>query len=420
MSPDPVLARLQERLGLAPDALGPTALRAAVRGRMDRLGVEAPEVYARRLDDDPEEFLALVEEVVVAESWFFRGAELFAFLTRHVLERRRGAGRPFRLLSAPCGAGQEPYSLAIALTEAGLPPAAWSVDAIDVSPRNLELARRAVYGQLAFREMSPALRDRYFGQGPDGAALCESIRNLPRFRQGNLLDPLLLHGEPPFDFILCRNLMIYLHAEARQRLLANLKRLLAPDGLIATGTAESLPSLDRCFIPTGSTAFVYRVAAEPPAAVALPRPSAPTPAAGSPVLSEPRTQRSGVSGSPPQIPLTPLRCVHGSDDTLPATTLARARQHADAGRLDAALADCTAHLEREGPSAEALSLLGILRQATGDEAEAVRCFQKALYCNPDHEEALVHLMLLCQSRGDSPQGARLRQRLDRLRREAES
>jgi hypothetical protein len=71
-----VIALLQQRLDLAPEAVGPKALRTAIFDRMALLGLDAPEVYARRLASDPEEFLALAEEVVVPESWFFqrRGA----------------------------------------------------------------------------------------------------------------------------------------------------------------------------------------------------------------------------------------------------------------------------------------------------------------------------------------------------------
>ncbi|MCC6418479.1 MAG: tetratricopeptide repeat protein [Gemmataceae bacterium] len=426
MPPDPVIALLQQRLGLAPETVGPKALRAAVHDRMTLLGLDALEVYALRLESDPQEFLALVEEVVVPESWFFRGAELFGFIASHVLARRRGASVPFRLLSAPCGAGQEPYSLAIALTEAGLPAPAWSIDAVDISPRNLRQARHAIYGALAFREMSPALHARYFREGPEGTALCESIRSAPRFRQGNLLDPLLLQGEPPFDLILCRNVLIYLHDAARRQVLATLKRLLAPGGLVATGTAESLPALDPEFVPAGS-AFVYRRATEPAPTVTLSWPSftnpAPTP---NPSLRPPPLAGEGEKkgSSAPTAALVPPPLAGegagGRDSDMPISLLARARRHADDGRLAAALEDCSTHLERAGPSADTLSLLGILRQSAGDWAEAARCFQKALYLDPEHEEALVHLLLLYESGGDAGQADRLRQRLKRLRREAES
>jgi chemotaxis protein methyltransferase WspC len=95
--------------------------------------------------------------------------------------------------------------------------------------------------------------------------------------------------------------------------------------------------------------------------------------------------------------------------------LAEARRLADSGALAPAIAACLAELQQAGPSADAYSLLGILRQAAHEEDEAGRCFQKALYLDPDHEEALEHLLLWCQARGDQAQAERLRQRLARVR-----
>jgi chemotaxis protein methyltransferase WspC len=93
--------------------------------------------------------------------------------------------------------------------------------------------------------------------------------------------------------------------------------------------------------------------------------------------------------------------------------LARARQQADGGQLDEALATCQMHLSQSSPSADAFSLLGVIHQARRESDEAVRCFQRALYLEPAHRDALTHLMLLCQEQGDYAQAERLRRRLDR-------
>jgi chemotaxis protein methyltransferase WspC len=89
----------------------------------------------------------------------------------------------------------------------------------------------------------------------------------------------------------------------------------------------------------------------------------------------------------------------------------RARAEADAGALTAALASGRAHIAALGPSANAYSLLGVIHQARTETDEAINCFRKALYLEPAHAEALLHLMLLYQERGDRRAADRLRRRL---------
>jgi chemotaxis protein methyltransferase WspC len=91
--------------------------------------------------------------------------------------------------------------------------------------------------------------------------------------------------------------------------------------------------------------------------------------------------------------------------------LARARELADSGRLDEALAACQACLSR--PSAGLFALMGVLHQARRQPDEAVRCFQQALYLDPAHRDALTHLMLLRREQGDHAQAALLQRRLER-------
>jgi chemotaxis protein methyltransferase WspC len=93
--------------------------------------------------------------------------------------------------------------------------------------------------------------------------------------------------------------------------------------------------------------------------------------------------------------------------------LARARLQADSGQLGEALATCQTHLSQSSPSADAFSLLGVIHQARHEREEAVRCYQRALYLEPGHRNALTHLMLLCREQGDHAQAERLRRRLDR-------
>src|SRR5262249_8781045 len=159
-------------------------------------------------------FEALVEEVVVPETWFFRGAGLFTDLAKRI--RNTALSRPFRVLSVPCSTGEEPYSLAIALAEANVSPQAFTLEGVDLSGRSVERAQRGCYGAFSFRQTDPGLHDRYFRPAGREWEIDATLRQAVRFRTGNLVDPQFLWGEAPYDLILCRNLLIYLHPEARR------------------------------------------------------------------------------------------------------------------------------------------------------------------------------------------------------------
>jgi chemotaxis protein methyltransferase WspC len=396
-----IAEQLRARVGIDPQSLGANLLRNVVANRMRALGLTDPGRYAEHLGRSRDEFDALVDEIIVPETWLFRGGPLFAFLAGHVREATasRPPGKPFRILSAPCSTGEEPYSLAIALVEAGVPRERWTLEAIDVSARNLERARQARYGEAAFRETPAALRARYFRSVAGGGELEPSLCDLVAFRRANLLDPGLLAGQGPFDLVFCRNLLIYLDTAARTQVLANLDRLLAPDGLLCTGHAEPLSLLDERFQPTGPVGhFLFRRKGKdnrrPPGRAEAP-PAPPKPAAPS------RPQRPGFQPPPAAAPVAP------------PDRLRQARAEADAGDLGRALELCLAHLAVAGPSGDGYCLLGVIHQARQERTEAAACFRKALYLEPRHGEALLHLMLLHQEIGDGAAADRLRRRLER-------
>jgi chemotaxis protein methyltransferase WspC len=390
MNLDPVVELLGRRIGLDAASLGPHALGAAVAERMRAAGLTDPAAYAGLLAGSAEELEALVEWLVVPETWFFRGG-LFGELARVAA----GSPRPFRALSVPCSSGEEPYSLAIALLEAGY-PGRWAIDGIDLSPRLLGQARRGVYREFSFRQTDPGLRARYFRPAAGGWELDGRVRAGVRFRAGNLADPALLAGESGvYDLILCRNLLIYLTAGARSRALDTLTRLLAPGGLLAVGHAEPQMLAGRPFARAGAEPyFLFRhepAGTHPRAPERLP----PPPPAAPPMAGKLQ----------PPTPAAPAPA---------GGVLDRARELADAGRLDEALAQCRAHLGGGMPSADAYSLLGVIHQARGETGAAADAFRKALYLDPDHREALVHAMLLSAQRGDADRAAVLRRRLARV------
>ncbi|MBU1908713.1 MAG: protein-glutamate O-methyltransferase CheR [Verrucomicrobia bacterium] len=241
---NPLQTLLGERVGLDLEAIPHASV--LIRRRMARLGIEDEGAYAERVSDDPEEFEALVEEVAVPETWFFRDVEPFLFLQRLALSDAWPGGRVRRVLSLPCASGEEPYSIVIALLEAGLRPGQFAVDAADLSPGALRRAREAVYEPASFREKKCPFGAAFLRKDGTRTIVEDSVREAVQFRQANALNCAPLPGAPDhYDIIFCRNLLIYLTPEARRRVLDRLDRQLEPGGWMFLGHAE----LPHVFLP---------------------------------------------------------------------------------------------------------------------------------------------------------------------------
>ena len=237
-----ILELLGRRIGLDPVAVGSQLVLRAAQRRMEELGLDDLGAYAARADQEEGELHSLIEEVVVPESWFFRDERPFRWLEDYARQRwlNDPARPPLRILSLACAGGEEPYSIAITLLDLGLAAQRFRIDAVDVSTRRLAVARRGVYSANAFRGSRLGGRARYFREHPQGHELDPTIRAMVRLIQGNVLDPNLLADTCPYDVVFCRNLLIYLDASARARVVAAIDRVLAADGVLIIGHADRL------------------------------------------------------------------------------------------------------------------------------------------------------------------------------------
>lgn len=410
---------LQRWIGLDPSTIGSAAIQRAVRARMKALGIEDAAAFADRAGQDAAERDRLVEEVVVGESWFFRDRQVFDFVRRFAGTLAALPGHvPVRILSAPCAAGEEPYSVAMDLLDAGLAPSQFVIDAIDVSHVSLARARQALYSANAFRNADLSFRDRWFRCEQGGSALDESVRRCVHFAWGNLLEESFvveaLHsGRGPYDIIFCRNLLIYLTPAARARVEHALSRLLKPDGLLVLGAAEP-PIMKGDWIPAAdSSIFALRRGVRAPGAA--------SPAATPRRTDGGATKRPWRSDGPPGDEPPPLRHQLGKQtDRVPAApaepppdslddVLLEAGRLANARRFSDALSFCEEQGKRLGPSPALFFLMGMLHQSAGDLDRAEGCFHKTLYLDASHEEALLALALLASQRGDTAMAAKYRQ-----------
>ncbi len=217
----------------------------------------------------------LVEALTTGETSFNRDGHPFDEFRRRILpvlaekiRQQQAARAPLplaRLWSAGCSTGQEPYSLAMAVYEflSGNPalklrPEHFPIFATDVSNKSLNTAREGRYpAHVLDRGLPPELKLRYFRQQGDQWTANDDLRRIIDFRQLNFLNRLTHLG--PFEVIFCRNVLIYFDPPTRQRLCDQFYQLLATDGLLILGAAESLYGIDTQFTSEQiGTTTVYR------------------------------------------------------------------------------------------------------------------------------------------------------------------
>ncbi|HEX8602858.1 MAG TPA: CheR family methyltransferase, partial [Pseudoduganella sp.] len=377
------------------------------------------------------ELAELVELVVVPESWMFRDPQAFAVAAAYTKRRLASGERQLlRMLSIPCAGGEEPYTLAMALVDAGVPPTAFAIDAVDLSTACIARAQEGLYGRNAFRGKDLDFRERHFTrEDNDLYRIDPGLRRRVRFRQGNLLTSELA---PPgtYDVIFCRNLLIYFDAPTTAAAIARLAALLAGDGVLLAGYAE-VPS----FMQNGFTTLPYRQA------FALCKDSAPesAPFAGLPLpvndmperrrkpqdevprerRAAPRPAAAATAPLPapsrpaPRPATPPAAAAAAAAAAAVAGTLDEARRLADSGQPRAAEAICRALAAREPDNAGAWFLLGLLTEAAAPD-EAQGHLRRCIYLEPGHYDALCHLALLAGRRGDVAAQENLRERAARV------
>ncbi|MBA1189657.1 chemotaxis protein CheR [Pseudomonas entomophila] len=407
---------LHERIGLDVASVGETMVQRALRQRCDALGLSGLDAYWLRLQHSTQEQQALIEAVIVPETWFFRYPESFNALA--ALARARLAAlhdsRPLRLLSLPCSTGEEPYSIAMALLDAGVPGSAFRIDAMDISPDSIAKAERGVYGRNAFRGTDLGFRDRYFQADAEGHRLDERVRRQVDLCPGNLLDPRLEARAGHYDFVFCRNLLIYFDTPTQQRAFKVLTLMTHADGVLFIGPAEGSLLARLGMRPLGvPQSFAYVRQAPSPA------PRAPT--------SQPRAFSSPPAPRPMPAPSRPLRPMMPASTPVAAPVrrdgeaemLAQIRAQANAGDSDEARRTCQRYLQQFEPRAQVFYWLGLLSDTAGDTAQAQQLYRKALYLEPQHAEALAQLAALLTASGDAPGARRLLARAARARGEVE-
>ena len=403
-----LMLRLKQATGLN---LTRTAVLGAIKQRMKDGATTDHNAYVQRALHDSDELSALVDQVVVPETWFFRDGEAFHAAVAFVQKKLATVPlrtRPLRLLSIPCASGEEPGSLAMALLDAGVGAHAFTIEAVDVSQQVLERARRGLYNRNAFRTADLSFRDRHFSQSAEGYTLSAAVRAQVQLYCGNLLTINTPAAGQAFDLIFCRNLLIYFDADTQRTAIHKLLSLLDDDGLLFTGYAEAATFCRNGFaMEPFPKAFALKKqrSAQKGAAEALP------PLRRAP----PRAPHAPVRGaSAPSWAPAPAHRAAPAAVASSNTLLHQAGVLADAGKPHEACAQYLAHLKRSPDSVEAYFMLGLLSEHMGDSAAADTYLRRAVYLDPTHYEALCHLALLAERGGHAREANVFRQRAARV------
>ncbi|KAA8710849.1 CheR family methyltransferase [Pseudomonas cannabina] len=405
---------LKDRIGLDVTSVGEAIIERALRQRAATVGCVNSDAYWQLLVTSPQEQQALIEAVIVPETSFFRYPESFATLGKLARERVANlAGvRPLRILSLPCSTGEEPYSMVMALFDAGVDARQFKVDAIDISPVSIAKAERGIYGKNSFRGSELGFRERYFSPVPEGFEVSERVRACVNFQSGNLLDPNLA-TQVAYDIVFCRNLVIYFDQQTQQRVFQVLKQLTRQDGLLFIGPAEGnlLAGIGMRSIGIAQS-FAFSHAPQDPT---VPAPARAPEAAKAirPTLDVPARDPAPRAAGRASAAFAPSvkPAVVGNDAA--AALLDSIANLANEGNSAAARAACERYLQQHEPVAQVFYWLGLLSEVAGSVAQAQGFYRKALYLQPQHRESLAQLAALLAAQGDSAGARRLQDRAAR-------
>jgi len=248
---------IQSRCGIKMPDIKKTMLESRLRKRLRHLGLKNFREYLEYIESPAgktSELVSMIDVVTTNKTDFFREAAHFDYLYSNSvpnLMERFGAGRnrDLRIWSAGCSSGEEPYTLAMVLSDYSRneEKLAFSILGTDISTQVLEKAKRAVYAEEKVEPVPTVMKKRYLLRSRDKNSklvrIVPGLRKLVEYGRLNFLDD--NYGiNQKFDVIFCRNVLIYFERENQRSILLKLLKHLVPGGYLFTGHSETLHSLN--------------------------------------------------------------------------------------------------------------------------------------------------------------------------------
>lgn len=263
---------IEKRFGIRLPQNKKVMLEHRLRKRLRALEMDGFGPYVERvLGGDREELIHMVDEVTTNTTEFFREPQHFEYLANVVVptivaERRPRNPGDLRVWSAACSTGEEPYTLAMVLSEVAerIPGLRWRIRASDICTEVLDHAVHATYSAARVEAVPMRLRQKYLLRKADGSPVVRigpALREHVRFEQFNLLEH-NFDAMAPAEVIFCRNVFIYFDRAVQEAILQRFHRALVPGGYLFLGHSETIHGRDVRLVPVTPT--VYRKALEAP------------------------------------------------------------------------------------------------------------------------------------------------------------
>jgi two-component system CheB/CheR fusion protein len=231
------------------------------RHRMQSINVSSYQDYLQYLQSHSEEWMALLDTILINFTYFFRDRDAWGYLANEIIPKiiaSKQPDEPIRIWSAGCASGQEVYSLLILFAEAlGIESCLQRVQfyATDVDEAALKQARLAAYCSNQVTELPPNLLEKYFKQTDQGYVFHPQLRRIIIFARHNLAEDAPMSK---IDLLTCRNALMYFNPETQATILARFHFALKNTGFLFLGKAETLTSHRRqIFTPVNLKHRVY-------------------------------------------------------------------------------------------------------------------------------------------------------------------
>ena len=228
-------------------------LKKRIENRLKELELQSAEDYIKYLhffDKTGREVQNLINLVTVNETYFFREFPQLQAFAEHCLPEvaRKAPHKKIEILSAGCSTGEEPYTLSIILMEMLDSARNFEITAIDIDENALEKAKKGIYNERSVKDVPKIYLEKYFDVLKSGYAVKPVVKKNVKFKKVNLFDTrsLSMLGKD-FDFIFCRNVLIYFSDDSRRKVVESFYNMMVPGGYIFLGHSESVSRITTAF-----------------------------------------------------------------------------------------------------------------------------------------------------------------------------
>ncbi len=360
----------------------------------------------------PKQLDILAEKLTIGETYFFREKQtLSAFkeiIIPSLVKEREHGSRSIRIWSAGCCSGEEPFTLAMILSDTIPDISSWDITilATDINRRFLTKATKGRYTPWSFRETPIEIKNRYFTPAGREFEISEEIRNKVAFQPLNLVEdsfPAERNNTQSMDVIFCRNVLMYFSTETAMAVSQKFYHALTKGGWFITSQVELSDEIFHLFSKVNyKNSFLYQKSDKPTEHAKKTSINENKSAKLSSALAKklPLTRQKQTA---PTVIRTPLSQLTIKTDKQESSPLEIARRFANQGNLSLALQWVEKFIATNPSNPEAYYLSGMIHYERGELQEAEQQLKKALYLDPDHLLSHFQMAGICNNHGKEKQ-----------------